>query len=147
MIQNFTPRLYQQTILGTTSRKNTLVVLPTGLGKTALAFLLAAQRLNNYPNSKILMVAPTKPLCEQHVETFKKHLTISEEKVVLFTGSVKPEKRAALWEEAKVIISTPQGLENDVINKRVKYNIFNKVILKYPFPQKKHSNMNSFGIY
>ena len=120
MIKNFSPRLYQQTILGTAARANTLVVLPTGMGKTALAFLLAAQRLHHYPKSKILMLAPTKPLCEQHVESFKNHLNIEEEKVVLFTGSVKPEKREILWKDAQVIVSTPQGLENDVINKRVK---------------------------
>src|SRR3989338_8328676 len=120
MLRNFTPRLYQQTILGTAANFNTLVVLPTGLGKTALAFLLAAHRLHHYPNSKMLMLAPTKPLCEQHVDTFKQHLDIPEEKIVLFTGNVSPEKRAELWKGATIIISTPQGLENDVINKRVK---------------------------
>jgi len=120
MIRDFNPRLYQQTILGTAANKNTLVVLPTGLGKTALAFMLAAQRLHHYPNSKILVLAPTKPLCEQHVETFKKHLVVDEEKIVLFTGSVKPEKRGEMWKGAQVIISTPQGLENDCINRRVK---------------------------
>ncbi len=120
MIRDFTPRLYQQTILGTASRFNTLVVLPTGLGKTALAFLLAIQRLSLYPNSKILMLAPTKPLCEQHVKSFRTHLDIDSEKVILFTGTVKPEKREELWKTAQIIISTPQGLENDAINRRVK---------------------------
>jgi len=119
VIKNFTPRLYQQTILGTAARYNTLVVLPTGLGKTAIAFLLTAQRLNNYPNSKILMLAPTKPLCEQHVESFRQHLEVVPEKVVLFTGSVAPEKRAQLWKDAQIVISTPQGLENDIINQRI----------------------------
>ncbi len=117
MIQNFTPRLYQQTILGTAVSKNTLVVLPTGLGKTAIAFLLIAQRLHQYPQSKILMLAPTKPLCEQHVETLKTHL--KNENISLFTGSVKPEKRADLWKSSQIIVSTPQGLENDIINKRI----------------------------
>ena len=119
MLRNFTPRLYQQTILGTAARYNTLVVLPTGLGKTAISSLLTAQRLHNYPNSKILMLAPTKPLCEQHLESFREHLEIAPEKVVLFTGSVQPEKRAQLWKEAQIIISTPQGLENDIINSRI----------------------------
>ncbi len=120
MLRDFTPRLYQQTILGSAAAKNTLVVLPTGLGKTGIALLLAAQRLQLYPTQKILMLSPTKPLCEQHVETFRKHLEIPAEKIVLFTGSVAPEKRGELWKEAQVIISTPQGLENDVINRRVK---------------------------
>ncbi len=120
MIKDFIPRLYQQTILGSAAAKNTLVVLPTGLGKTGLALLLAAQRLTHYPNSKILILSPTKPLCEQHVQTFRKHLELPPEKIVLFTGNVTPEKRGELWKEAQVIISTPQGLENDVINGRVK---------------------------
>lgn len=119
MLKDFTPRLYQQTILATAIKHNTLVVLPTGLGKTALALLLAVQRLRLYPDKKILLLAPTKPLCEQHVDTFRNHLAILEEEIVLFTGGVKPEKRAELWKTAKVVISTPQGLENDLINKRI----------------------------
>ncbi len=120
MLRNFIPRLYQQTILGTAAQHNTLVVLPTGLGKTAIAFLMTAQRLQHYPNFKILMLAPTKPLCEQHVQTFREHLEVSPEKIVLFTGSVSPEKRAELWKDAQIVISTPQGLENDIINNRIK---------------------------
>ncbi len=120
MLKDFTPRLYQETILDTANKKNTLVVLPTGLGKTALAFLLAAQRLHQYPDSKILILAPTKPLCEQHLNSFRQHLDIDPEKVVLFTGEVPPAKRAELWKQATVIVSTPQGLENDVINGTVR---------------------------
>ncbi len=92
MLRNFTPRLYQQTIFGTVANKNTLVVLPTGMGKTGLALLLAALRLKQFPTSKILILAPTKPLCEQHVLTFQKHIEIEPEKVILFTGSVSPKK-------------------------------------------------------
>ncbi len=119
MIKDFQPRLYQQTILGTAVQKNTLVVLPTGLGKTAIAFLLSSQRLSMYENGKILMLAPTKPLCEQHCISFQKHLNIPKEKIVVFTGSVTPKKREEKWKEAKIIISTPQGLENDIINNRI----------------------------
>ncbi len=119
MLKDFKPRLYQETILNTAVRKNTLVVLPTGMGKTALAFMLTVQRLKQYPDSKILLLSPTKPLCEQHVQSFIKHLDINEEKIVLFTGNVKPEKREELWKQAQIIISTPQGLENDVINKKI----------------------------
>lgn len=120
MLRDFTPRLYQQTILNTAASHHTLVVLPTGLGKTGIALLLTVQRLSHYPNSKVLMLAPTKPLCDQHADTFRKHLEIPSEKVVVFTGSVAPDKREQLWKEAQIIISTPQGLENDVINNRIK---------------------------
>lgn len=107
------PRLYQETILATAALKNTLVVLPTGLGKTGVALLLSAQRLSLYPKSKVVFLAPTKPLAEQHLETFRKHLDVSS--LVLFTGEVSPEKRAVLWADARVVFATPQGLENDVI--------------------------------
>ncbi len=119
MIKNFKPRLYQETILATCVEKNTLVVLPTGMGKTNLAVLLAAHRLHQYPQSKILIVAPTKPLVEQIMQRFIEHLDIAEEKIVVFTGSVPPEKRQELWSKATIISSTPQGLENDVISKRI----------------------------
>ncbi len=119
MIKDFKPRLYQETILATAVNANTLVVLPTGMGKTAISMLLAAQRLRQYPLSKILILAPTRPLVEQHLETFKKHFDVPENQMVVFTGFVSPDKRQELWKDAKVIFSTPQGLENDVINKKI----------------------------
>ncbi|MBW2991497.1 DEAD/DEAH box helicase [Candidatus Woesearchaeota archaeon] len=119
MIRNFKPRLYQQTILDTAVKKNTLVVLPTGLGKTNIAVLLAANRLRNYPESKILIIAPTRPLCDQHVDSMRAYLDVEEDDVQLFTGMIRPAKRAELWEQTKIIISTPQGLENDVISNKV----------------------------
>jgi|TARA_B100002003_G_C14141723_1_gene548978 Fanconi anemia group M protein len=119
MIKNFKPRLYQESILNTTVSKNTLVVLPTGLGKTNVFLMLASLRLKMYPNSKILFVGPTKPLIDQYLTVFKKHFEIPEEKMAIFTGMVKPEKRAELWKTSKVIFSTPQGLENDIISKRI----------------------------
>ena len=116
MLNNFIPRRYQETILGTCSLKNCLVVLPTGLGKTGIALLLAVQRLKNFPKSKILFLAPTKPLVEQHKTTFLKHLKIEEDKLRMFTGEIPPAKRATLWKDSQIFFSTPQGLENDIIN-------------------------------
>ena len=115
MIKNFTPRLYQETILATAAEKNTLVVLPTGMGKTNIFLMLAAQRLQRYPNSKILFIGPTRPLIDQYLNVFKEHFEIDENKLAVFTGMVKPEKRAELWKISKIIFSTPQGLENDII--------------------------------
>lgn len=119
MLKDFTPRLYQETILDTCTKRNTLVVLPTGLGKTNCALMLASHRLQLYPNSKILFIAPTRPLVEQHFSTFKKHLDIDEQKFVVLTGLISPEKRIELWKNAQIIFSTPQGLENDFISGRV----------------------------
>ncbi|MBI2101982.1 DEAD/DEAH box helicase [Candidatus Woesearchaeota archaeon] len=119
MIKNFEPRLYQQTILATAAEKNTLVVLPTGMGKTNIFLMLAAQRLRQYPNSKVLFIGPTRPLIEQYMDVFRQHFDISEDSMAVFTGMVSPEKRAALWKNARIIFSTPQGLENDIISSRI----------------------------
>lgn len=119
MIKNFVPRLYQETIFASAINKNTLVVLPTGLGKTNIFLMLAAQRLKQYPSSKILLIGPTKPLADQYLEVFKEHFEIDERKMAVFTGMVSPGRRAELWGECKIFFSTPQGLENDIISKRI----------------------------
>lgn len=119
MLRDFTPRLYQETILSTCNEKNTLVVLPTGMGKTGIAMLLAVQRLKNYPNSKVVFLAPTKPLVEQHKQTFDRHIDVEQDKMVVFTGAVSPEKRSSMWKDTKIVFSTPQGLENDVISEKI----------------------------
>ncbi|MBI4738242.1 DEAD/DEAH box helicase family protein [Candidatus Woesearchaeota archaeon] len=120
MIKELVPRCYQETIFSTCAEKNTLVVLPTGLGKTVIALLLCAQRLSLFPKSKVLFLAPTKPLVAQHYETFKRHCELPESDFAFFTGDVRPDKRAALWQDSKVIFSTPQGLENDIIGSTIK---------------------------
>ena len=120
MIKNFEPRLYQQTIFATAVKYHTLVVLPTGMGKTNIFVMLAAQRLRQYPDSKILFLGPTKPLIEQYLSVFREHFEIPDEKLAMFTGEVSPAKRAELWKAAQVFFSTPQGLENDIISGRIK---------------------------
>lgn len=116
-MRNFAPRLYQQTILHTATRANTLICLPTGRGKTKTALLVAIHRLNNFPNSKVIFLTPTKPLAAQIAEEFKQCSTI--EKVAVFTGEIKPEERERLFKESSVIVSTPQGMSNDIINKKI----------------------------
>ncbi|MBT3984817.1 DEAD/DEAH box helicase, partial [archaeon] len=116
-IKGFKPRLYQENIFNTCTKVNTLVVLPTGRGKTKLAILVAVHRLNNFKDSKIVFLTPTKPLAAQIVNEFKDSTNIED--VNLFTGEMKPEQRGELWNGSKVIVSTPQGFTNDVINKRI----------------------------
>jgi len=107
-------RLYQETILGSCNNINSLVILPTGLGKTIVAVLIAVNRLNKYPDSQIIFLAPTKPLAAQHYQTFKSVLTFNEE-LQMLTGSVPSEKRAELFKGAKILFYTPQTLQNDII--------------------------------
>lgn len=115
----FTPRLYQQTILGTATLHNTLVVLPTGLGKTHIAMMLAEHRIKQYPKSKVVMLAPTKPLVDQHADTFARHLPDAQSLSTVLTGKVTPEKRQKEFDRATFIFSTPQTIENDLLGGRI----------------------------
>ncbi len=128
-LKEFTPRLYQETIFDTCINKNTLVVLPTGTGKTAIALMLASHRLTQFPESKILILSPTRPLIAQHLKTFQKHLDFPLEKLVLFTGKVAPEKRKELWQNSQIIFSTPQTVENDI--KENSYNLNNVSLIVF----------------
>ncbi len=98
---------------------NSLVVAPTALGKTIVAVLVIAGVLEKNPDKKILFLAPTKPLCEQHKKTMKKLMKIEEEEIILLTGTTPAKKRAKEWEKAKIIVATPQTIENDLRKDRV----------------------------
>ncbi len=113
---NLTPRDYQQKIFETAQKKNTLVVLPTGLGKTLIALMLTIDRLKKYPGSKILFLAPTRPLVEQHYEYFRKNIPELFADLQIFTGTIPAEKRKKIWQTAEVIFSTPQCIANDLNN-------------------------------
>src|SRR3989339_1416852 len=113
MIQ-LNPRDYQQAIFNTAKDNNTLVVLPTGLGKTLIALMLAIERKQKFPTSKILFLAPTKPLVEQHFETFKKQLPELFADLQLFTGEVPAGERKKIFQTAEIIFSTPQCIANDL---------------------------------
>lgn len=109
-------RLYQLALAGEAIKKSSLIVLPTGLGKTIVALLVLVSRL---PKGKVLLLSPTKPLVEQHAAFFRSTLTIPQENVVLFTGNTPPQKREALWENAQLVVSTPQVIENDLLGKKI----------------------------
>lgn len=114
-------RHYQENIVKRCNNKNTLVVLPTGLGKTIIGILLIAKSLEKYPKSKIIILAPTRPLVSQHKSSCQKFLDIEIEKITAFTGKIQPEKRITLFNISKVIISTPQVIKNDI--ERGRYNL------------------------
>jgi ERCC4-related helicase len=116
VLQNLTPRKYQQDIYNNCKTKNCLVVLPTGVGKTLIALMLAINRQKTHPATKTLFLAPTRPLAEQHLEYFKKNLPELFAELTLFTGKTKAEKRQELWQTADIIFSTPQCISNDLKN-------------------------------
>jgi len=111
-------REYQINIAISAEEKNTLVVLPTGLGKTVIALNLIEKKIKK-ENNKILFLAPTKPLVTQHVQFLKEFLTIDEESIVVFTGEISPAKRRDMWDKSRIIVSTPQVIQNDLLSKRL----------------------------
>ncbi|MFP8955581.1 DEAD/DEAH box helicase [Natrialbaceae archaeon A-CW3] len=111
-------RLYQLKLAGTAANDHTLVCLPTGLGKTTVSLLVTARRLDEV-GGKSLMLAPTKPLVQQHADFYREALRIPDDEIVVFTGDVSPDDRAALWDDATVIMATPQVIENDLVGSRI----------------------------
>ncbi len=81
---------------------------------TLIALMLTIDRLAKFPETKVLLVAPTRPLAEQHLNYFKKHLPELFASIILFTGKTRPKKRMQLWEKNDIILSTPQCISNDI---------------------------------
>jgi Fanconi anemia group M protein len=107
------PRAYQLAIYNSIVQYgNTLVVLPTGLGKTLIALMLIRDRMKL---GRCLFLTPTKPLAKQHQHSVMKTLGLSEKNVALVTGEISPGKRKEQY-ITDVIISTPQTIRNDLEN-------------------------------
>jgi Fanconi anemia group M protein len=106
-------RDYQRRFVEKALEANTLAVLPTALGKTVIAELVAVELLHRYPGCRILFMAPTKPLALQHRESVLKHLRLGEGEVAAVTGETAA--RASVWGNSRVrfVTATPQTVWND----------------------------------
>jgi Fanconi anemia group M protein len=117
-------RDYQRRFVERALEANTLAVLPTALGKTVIAELVAAELLHRYPGCRILFMAPTKPLALQHRESVLKHLKLREDEVAAVTGETAA--RASVWGNSRVrfVTATPQTVWNDYRNGLVRLEEF-----------------------
>ena len=115
----FQAREYQKKIAEIAKSTNTLVVLPTGLGKTIIAIMVAADMLEKNPGSKVMVLAPTRPLVLQHRRAFGAELRLPEGSLTALTGTVDPGERELLWMKSRVIFATPQTVYNDVRHGRI----------------------------
>ena len=111
-------RAYQDDLVAVARRGDTLVCLPTGLGKTTVSLRVTADRLRN-ADEKAMLLAPTKPLVEQHAAFYREALQLPDDAIVVFTGDVSPDSREQVWKDARIVIATPQVIENDLIGNRI----------------------------
>ena len=109
-----TIRDYQYNIVSRSLFHNTLVALPTGLGKT---FIAATVMLNYYrwtKDAQIVFMAPTKPLIAQQMDACFHIVGIPRNDTVLMTGETVPAIRAEEWLTRRVFFMTPQTVINDL---------------------------------
>ncbi|MFX1298312.1 MAG: helicase-related protein [Promethearchaeota archaeon] len=129
-------RLYQEVSFAETVKKNSLVILPTGLGKTIIAVLSSVYWLGQDENNKVIMFAPTRPLLDQHYDNFSKWLNISDEEIIQITGRTYKKKRLAIYENARMIFMTPQITLDEFDLKNVALMIFDechRAVRKYRY--------------
>jgi Fanconi anemia group M protein len=102
-------RDYQINLANQAVDENCIIVLPTGLGKTAIALNVIAEYLVKGTGG-ILFLAPTRVLVNQHYEFLQKNLTLDD--ISLITGEDTIQKRTKLWGNS-VICATPEIARND----------------------------------
>ncbi|KAK1403680.1 ATP-dependent DNA helicase mph1 [Heracleum sosnowskyi] len=107
-------RDYQFAITKTSLFANTLVTLPTGLGKTLIAAVVMYNYFRWFPEGKIVFTAPSRPLVMQQIEACHKIVGIPQEWTIDLTGEMSPIKRLSFWEAKRVFFVTPQVLEKDI---------------------------------
>ncbi len=103
-------RDYQVNLATQAIKENCIVVLPTGLGKTAIALHVIAEYLSKGTGG-VLFLAPTRVLVNQHYEFLKNNLTLDD--ISLITGEDTIQKRTKLWNNS-VICATPEIARNDL---------------------------------
>ncbi|KAJ2232167.1 3'-5' DNA helicase [Coemansia sp. RSA 485] len=117
-------RAYQQGAIQRCLFQNTLVALPTGMGKTLIAVVVMANYARWFPDSLSIFLAPTKPLVSQQMKACRGliraimshacHTQFENDWVVEMNGSTQPKTREKLWSGARFVFSTPQILQNDI---------------------------------
>jgi ERCC4-related helicase len=123
-------RNYQKNIAQSSAGRNTLVILPTSLGKTVVALLVCADVLYKFKDKRVLVMAPTRPLVAQHMMSFGSALKIPEEQTSTVTGKTPPEFRSAVWNQKRIrlLFATPEVVRNDLTEGRLSLSDFSLLV-------------------
>src|SRR6185437_3292432 len=122
-------RQYQNAVVQKTLYTNSLIVVPTSLGKTIIALLICIDILFKWKKSKILFLSPTRPLVNQHLDLFKRFSKIGNLCFAL-TGKISPVIRKTIWESSSIrmYFATPELVKNDLDDDYLKMDEFFLVI-------------------
>lgn len=108
-----TSRKYQQAIVDSVLKKgNSLVVLPTGLGKTLIGALVMEHFIKQ--GKRCMFLAPTRPLVAQHVKRLGEYFHSLGYRINAVTGQVTRTDREHLYHNSDIIVATPQTIRNDI---------------------------------
>ncbi|XP_068272831.1 Fanconi anemia group M protein isoform X2 [Nyctibius grandis] len=111
---NYPVRGYQLRMARAALLGNTLVCLPTGLGKTFVAAVVMYNFYRWFPSGKVLFLAPTKPLVAQQMEACARVMGIPARHMAEMTGGTQALSRRELWITKRVFFLTPQIMVNDL---------------------------------
>jgi Fanconi anemia group M protein len=114
MDDNYPERTYQLEMARTSIMTNTLVSLPTGLGKTLIAAVVMYNYYRWFPTGKVVFCAPTRPLVTQQIRACYNIMGIPERHTAEISGRSKPESRQKIWESKRVFFCTPHTLVKDI---------------------------------
>ncbi len=123
-------REYQKNIANSAMTRNTLVILPTALGKTIISLLVCVNTLYNNREKRILILAPTRPLVNQHRKSFVSCIKLPDYQIAIVTGKKPPHARTIAWNNKaiRLVFSTPEVVKNDIIEKRLSLKDFFLVV-------------------
>lgn len=130
-------RAFQIKIAENSVLKNTLVILPTGMGKTVIATLIIAHFLKE-KGPKVLFLAPTRPLVKQHESTLTDF--IKGFKIANVTGLINSNERSKIWSKNDIIIATPQVVESDL-----KAHILDPALIKLVIFDEAHKSIGNYA--
>lgn len=119
-------RSYQSNISRSAFSQNTLVILPTALGKTIISLLVCVNTLYNYRDKRVLIMAPTRPLVTQHLKSFSFSLKLMSEQTAAITGKIIPYSRRIIWDKSdiRLVFATPEVVKNDIEEGRLSLTDF-----------------------
>ena len=103
-------RDYQVSLARQAASENCIVVLPTGLGKTAVALQVICEYMQKGGGGALLL-APTRVLANQHHKFLAENVLLDD--IVLITGEDPIGRRRKLW-PSSIVCATPEIARNDM---------------------------------